>query len=133
MRYHHSAAVPLVLLALSCSVTPKAKAKPDDTPVEVWVPGYVTEPERKEIAKALEGHPPPSHDRIPPHTILRRVEIQTVDKVSWHYMVDLAMAHAKAVDADGIVFIDPTGADYDWRLGTCSLPGSFHLVRYTAK
>lgn len=108
--------IAMTLLIASCAGRPPTAERPRD-PVEVWIPEGASEKDRAEIAKALEGLPPPSHDRIPPHHRIRQVDILLADDTSWAFLIDLAMKHARELDADAVVL-----HNRDFCQGPCSDP-----------
>ena len=120
---------PLLCLALlaACAATPR-RAEP--RPVEIWIADETSDEDRTEIARVLKDHPPPRHEKLPPHRSLRRVHLAYDDSVSWELYIDLAMSHARMLDADGVVLLSHTipPAWGDWR----GSPGvvDIDVVRY---
>lgn len=91
------------VLAGACA-SRQEPAERERAPIEVWIPDAMREKDKEAIAKALAGHPPPRHDRIPPGRCLRSVYIYSDEDTSWEFLIDLAMKHARELDADAIVF-----------------------------
>lgn len=98
----------LALVLLASCAAPRG-------PVEVWIPHDTSEETQREIAAALEGHPPPRSERLPAHRVDRRVRFVANDPLSWPDLIAMAEGHARAAHADAVVILQEQPRDDYWR------------------